>query len=455
MSISKRSRKRATASFTSTEPKSVRSSAKQITVPYKTDHGMAEKKFTVYCTHHGPIIREQNGKWVSIRLMQEPDQGAQQSYMRTKARDYKSFRQTMELKANSSNNTIFADADGDIAYFHGNFIPRRDTSFDWTKPVDGSNPATDWKGLLSVDELPHLLNPKERLALQHQQLALVRRWREQPAQAGLPRLRRDRRRIRARPARHPRPAGQEGFHARLAHRRGLRQLSALVREAHPRADQGLGRAPPADPLKAKLADQIALLRNWDYRWGVDLRSHLARRVLGRGHPPPRRRRRQKGRHLRRRVHRHQGLRRSNSCNRSPRPPTDSPPISAPGRRPGATSIDSSASTATSSSPSTTPAQAFPSASPRRSGARSPRSARAPTPEQRSGTAPAATASSPWSSSATRCAPRPSPPAARAAIPTSPHFNDEAKRYSTGDLREVYFYRSDLKGHTEREYHPGS
>ena len=66
----------------------------------------------------------------------------------------------MELKANSSNNTIFADADGDIAYFHGNFIPRRDTSFDWTKPVDGSTPATEWQGLLKMDETPHLLNPK-------------------------------------------------------------------------------------------------------------------------------------------------------------------------------------------------------------------------------------------------------------------------------------------------------
>ena len=40
-------------------------------------------------------------------------------------------------------------------------------------------------------------------------------------------------------------------------------------------------------------------------------------------------------------------------------------------------------------------------------------------------------------------------------PSSPHFNDQAKRYSTGDLREVYFYRAQLKGHTEREYHPGN
>jgi acyl-homoserine-lactone acylase len=39
-------------------------------------------------------------------------------------------------------------------------------------------------------------------------------------------------------------------------------------------------------------------------------------------------------------------------------------------------------------------------------------------------------------------------------PGSPHFDDEAERYATGNLRDVYFYRSQLKGHTEREYHPG-
>src|ERR1039458_3813836 len=132
----------------------------EITVPYKTDHGIAEKKFTVYRTHHGPVVRELDGKWVTIKLMQEPVKALTQSYSRTKARDYKTYRQTMELKANSSNNTIFADADGDIAYFHGNFIPRRDTAYDWTKPVDGSNPATEWKGLLEADETPHLLHPK-------------------------------------------------------------------------------------------------------------------------------------------------------------------------------------------------------------------------------------------------------------------------------------------------------
>jgi acyl-homoserine lactone acylase PvdQ len=132
----------------------------QISVPYRSGTGMAEKKFTVYRTHHGPVIREANGKWVAIRLMQEPIKALQQSYLRTKTKDYKSFRQTMELMANSSNNTIFADADGAIAYFHGNYIPKRDTGFDWTKPVDGSNPATEWKGLHTVAEAPQLHNPK-------------------------------------------------------------------------------------------------------------------------------------------------------------------------------------------------------------------------------------------------------------------------------------------------------
>ncbi len=113
----------------------------EITVPYRTGSGMAEKKFTIYRTGHGPVIREENGKWVTIRLMQEPVKSLTQSYTRTKARSYKAFRETMELHTNSSNNTVFADADGDIAYFHANFIPRRDTRFDWTKPVDGSNPV--------------------------------------------------------------------------------------------------------------------------------------------------------------------------------------------------------------------------------------------------------------------------------------------------------------------------
>jgi acyl-homoserine-lactone acylase len=133
--------------------------ATQIAVHYKTDSGMAEREFTVYRSHHGPIVREADGKWVSVSLMEEPLNALIQSYTRTKARNYQEFLETMELHTNSSNNTVYADADGNIAYFHSNFIPRRDTRFNWRLPVDGSDPATDWNGVLAIDETPNVLNP--------------------------------------------------------------------------------------------------------------------------------------------------------------------------------------------------------------------------------------------------------------------------------------------------------
>jgi acyl-homoserine-lactone acylase len=39
-------------------------------------------------------------------------------------------------------------------------------------------------------------------------------------------------------------------------------------------------------------------------------------------------------------------------------------------------------------------------------------------------------------------------------PASPHFNDQAQRYATGALREVYFYPDQLRGRTTRTYRPG-
>ncbi len=131
----------------------------QISIAYKAGTGLLTKVFTVYRTSHGPVIGEENGKWVSFRIMQEPIKALEQSYLRTKTTDYASYKRTMDLFANSSNNTLFASSKGDIAYFHGNYIPRRDTAFDWTARVDGSNPATEYKGLLKVDEAPNLLNP--------------------------------------------------------------------------------------------------------------------------------------------------------------------------------------------------------------------------------------------------------------------------------------------------------
>lgn len=132
---------------------------KLITLPYRDGDVMHSMDITAYFSHYGPVIREQDGRWVSIKLMQEPIDALTQSYTRTKASNHEEFYASMELLTNSSNNTVYADSDGNIAYYHGNFIPRRDESFDWNQPLDGSNPATEWQGLHPVDEIITLLNP--------------------------------------------------------------------------------------------------------------------------------------------------------------------------------------------------------------------------------------------------------------------------------------------------------
>lgn len=134
--------------------------SKKITLKYKDNSIFATKTFTTYFTHHGPIVAEQGDKWMSVSMMNEPLKALSQSYLRTKATDYKSFNKISLLRTNSSNNTVFADKKGNIAYWHGNFMPKRNPSFNWNEPVDGSNPATDWKGLHKVKETVQLLNPK-------------------------------------------------------------------------------------------------------------------------------------------------------------------------------------------------------------------------------------------------------------------------------------------------------
>lgn len=130
-----------------------------VTLDYRTAAGPATRDFTIYRTHHGPITHREEGKWIATALMWDPETALIQSYTRTKTSGHEEFREMMNLRRNSSNNTVFADAQGNIAYYHGNFIPKRDTSFDYTQPVDGSNPATDWQGLHTVDENILIVNP--------------------------------------------------------------------------------------------------------------------------------------------------------------------------------------------------------------------------------------------------------------------------------------------------------
>jgi acyl-homoserine lactone acylase PvdQ len=130
-----------------------------VTLKYIDGAEFKEKSFPMYRTHHGPITHVADGQWTASAMMWEPVKALEQSYIRTKQDGYDGFRKMMDIRTNSSNNTVYADAEGNIAYFHGNFVPKRDTSFDYTQPVDGSNPKTDWQGLHTVDENILVLNP--------------------------------------------------------------------------------------------------------------------------------------------------------------------------------------------------------------------------------------------------------------------------------------------------------
>ncbi len=132
---------------------------KIISLQYHTDEGIQIKKITSYYTQHGPVMAKRNGQWITVRSNNRSIKGFTQSWMRTKSNGFESYKKNMGLLSNTSNNTVFADDKGNIAYWHGNFVPRRDTKYNWAKPVDGSITATEWKGLHSLDEIVHVYNP--------------------------------------------------------------------------------------------------------------------------------------------------------------------------------------------------------------------------------------------------------------------------------------------------------
>ena len=131
----------------------------EVTLKYQDGDTLSERSFPTYHTHHGPVTHTIDGQWVTTKINWDPANALQQAYVRTKQSDHTGFRKMMDIRTNSSNNTVYADSQGNIAYYHGNFVPRRSLDYDFSLPVDGSNPDTDWLGVHSVDETITLLNP--------------------------------------------------------------------------------------------------------------------------------------------------------------------------------------------------------------------------------------------------------------------------------------------------------
>jgi acyl-homoserine-lactone acylase len=242
----------------------------EVMLAYRTaDGGRAERRFTVFKTHHGPIIRAEGDKWVAFAMMYRPVEALSQSFLRTKTHDLASFIKVAETyRANSSNNTLLADAKGDIAYLHPQFIPRREDRFDYRRPVDGSDPATDWRGDTPLEETPHLVNPPS---------GFVYNTNDEPWNAAGP--------ASLNKAAFPKYMDQAGWNPRGPH--ALRVLTgrkdftleSLNAAAFDPYQPGFAILIPAlladydalapdDPRRRALAEPIAVLREWDYAWGL-------------------------------------------------------------------------------------------------------------------------------------------------------------------------------------------
>jgi acyl-homoserine-lactone acylase len=248
--------------------KKIQVTEKKIAIMYRTGTIEKSKTFTVLYTQHGPIMAKRNGQYLSVKADNRLMNGLIQCWQRTKAKSFSDFKKTLALLGNISNNTVYADAEGNIAYWHGNRVPIRDPKFDWSEPVDGTIPATEWKGYHKVDETVHLYNPPNGWLQNCNSTPFTVAGINSPKKNDYPS--------------YMAPDG-ENF-------RGINAVRVLDEEKHYNIDKvikagydtrltafeilvpGLIKAfekkvSPADSMYVKLTEPINILKNWDYRCG--------------------------------------------------------------------------------------------------------------------------------------------------------------------------------------------
>jgi len=237
---------------------------KKMTFNYRDGETLKSKTFTTYFTNKGPIMAIRDGKWISLKSKNRNTQSLVQSWVRTKAKSFDEYKKAMDLQANASNNTVYADAKGNIAYWHGNFIPIRDTKYNWADVVDGSSSATAWKGLHKVEDMVHLYNPANGWLQNCNSTPFSVAGKNSPIKANYPS--------------YMAPDGENfrgvGANKLLAQptkynldkviATGYNTYLSAFEVLIPALLKAYDQIPQSDPLKAELKAPISLLQSWDY-----------------------------------------------------------------------------------------------------------------------------------------------------------------------------------------------
>ncbi|RZK52770.1 MAG: acylase, partial [Pedobacter sp.] len=238
---------------------------KKMTFNYRDGETLKSKTFTTYFTNKGPIMAVRDGKWISLKSKNRNTQSLVQSWVRTKAKSFDEYKKAMDLQANASNNTVYADAKGNIAYWHGNFIPIRDTKYNWADVVDGSTSATAWKGLHKVEDMVHLYNPTNGWLQNCNSTPFSVAGKNSPIKANYPT--------------YMAPDGENfrgvGANKLLAQptkynldkviATGYNTYLSAFEVLIPALIKAYEQIPQSDPLKAELKAPISLLQSWDYK----------------------------------------------------------------------------------------------------------------------------------------------------------------------------------------------